>query len=481
MEISERALQEQICEIGRRAVRYGLVKAISGNISARPPGADRFWITATGTALDALTPDDLVCVDLNGCVCGGERPPSSEYQLHLAIYQRRPEINAIVHLHPPLATVVGTALGEVRPMTFEGNYFLGDVAVVPPILPGTQEVARAAAEASDESRVLVLQHHGSVCLGEDLEEALYRSVELEETCRLIVIARAMRSTCPGGRLSGCGATGTARGREAGVGSDERPSVGARPAGWRVGLGRYTYRPGFVLAAPAPMLALQNGGSSAYKPDLSRRQGVPPLLLPGDAAQAQHQPVAIHLQLTDGLALRLLSLPQLHAQRLVLDEVGEGGDGGGQGAVGRVLGDDPILDGEASLLAQVLDAADHLARQSLVHQRFAELRVHGHRDAVRGSHREPGAGRRLDDHLVRRQLDGLPIHIQRQRLPSAQRAHGRRRIHPGQRLTHCRELAPKARPQLAVVRQQPVFHQLGLLSRHLQRLHVQFVGHDAGQA
>ncbi|MCD6289154.1 MAG: class II aldolase/adducin family protein, partial [Anaerolineae bacterium] len=70
-------------------------------------------------------------------------------------------------------------------------YFLGDVAIVPPILPGTREVAQAAAEASDRSRVLILQHHGSVCLGEDLEEALYRSIELEETCRLIVIARAI--------------------------------------------------------------------------------------------------------------------------------------------------------------------------------------------------------------------------------------------------------------------------------------------------
>ncbi|MCD6291696.1 MAG: class II aldolase/adducin family protein, partial [Anaerolineae bacterium] len=126
METSERILQEQICEIGERAVRYGLVKAISGNISARLPGSDRFWITATGTALDALTPADLVCLNMDGRVCGGERPPSSEYQLHLAIYRRRPEINAIVHLHPPLATVVGTALGEVRPVTFEGNYFLGD-------------------------------------------------------------------------------------------------------------------------------------------------------------------------------------------------------------------------------------------------------------------------------------------------------------------------------------------------------------------
>lgn len=189
--MDERTLQEQICAAGRQAADHGLAKATSGNISARLPGAEEFWITASGTDLSALTPDLLVRMGLDGQPRSQAHPPSSEYQLHLAIYRRRPEINAIVHLHPPLATVVGTALGEVEPVTFEGCYFLGDVAIVPPILPGTAELAQAAAEATDRSRVLVLQHHGSVCLGVDLQEALYRSIELEETCRLIVIARAL--------------------------------------------------------------------------------------------------------------------------------------------------------------------------------------------------------------------------------------------------------------------------------------------------
>ncbi|MDW8101038.1 MAG: class II aldolase/adducin family protein [Anaerolineae bacterium] len=189
--MNERALRQQLSDIGRQAVAYGLVKAISGNLSARLPGADEFLITPSGDALDALIPDELVCMGLDGQVRAGTRKPSSEYLLHLAIYRRRPEINAIVHLHPPLATVVGTALGEVRPVTFEGLYFLGQVAIVPAILPGTEELAQAAAEATDHSRVLILQHHGSVCVGSTLQEALYRSIELEETCRLIVISRAI--------------------------------------------------------------------------------------------------------------------------------------------------------------------------------------------------------------------------------------------------------------------------------------------------
>lgn len=190
MEIT--ALHHAICETGRRAIQAGLAKASSGNISAREPGSDRFLITASGDALDELAPDRLVWMDIEGKTLSEGGRPSSEYQLHVAIYRRCPEINAIVHLHPPMATLVGTVFGQVRPVTFEGYHYLGDVGIVPPILPGTQELALAAAEVASESRALILQHHGAVCIGEDLKEALYRSIELEETCRLIVWARAMR-------------------------------------------------------------------------------------------------------------------------------------------------------------------------------------------------------------------------------------------------------------------------------------------------
>lgn len=184
-------LRRQISAIGRQTVTLGLVKASSGNLSARLPGADEILITPAGEALDALDPAELVCVGLDGQIRSGARPPSSELLLHLAMYRRHSEINAVVHLHPPFATVVGTALGAVRPVTFEGLYYLGEVAIVPPILPGSADLAQAAAHAADRSRVLVLQHHGSVCLGADLQEALYRSIELEETSRLNAIARAL--------------------------------------------------------------------------------------------------------------------------------------------------------------------------------------------------------------------------------------------------------------------------------------------------
>jgi L-fuculose-phosphate aldolase len=184
-------LRRQISAIGRQTVTLGLVKASSGNLSARLPGADEILITPSGAALDALDPAELVCLGLDGQIRSGARPPSSELLLHLAMYRRHPAIHAVVHLHPPFATVVGTALGAVRPVTFEGLYYLDEVGIVPPLLPGSEELAQAAAQAADRSRVLVLQHHGSVCLGADLQEALYRSIELEETSRLIVIARSL--------------------------------------------------------------------------------------------------------------------------------------------------------------------------------------------------------------------------------------------------------------------------------------------------
>ncbi len=191
MNHDELSLREEISAIGRQTVTSGLVKALSGNLSARLPGADECLITPTGDALDALDPQELIRIGLDGQVRLGARRPSSEAPMHLAIYRRRPEINAIVHLHPPLATVVGTALGAVRPMTFEGLHYIGEVGIVPALLPGSEELGQATAAATDNSRVLVLQHHGSVCIGATLQEALYRTIELEETSRLIVIARAI--------------------------------------------------------------------------------------------------------------------------------------------------------------------------------------------------------------------------------------------------------------------------------------------------
>ena len=93
-------MRRQLARIGREVVRAGLVVGSGGNLSARRPGSDRFWVTAAGTWLDRLTRASFARVDLADGTHGGPVRPTTELALHLATYRARPDVNAIIHLHP---------------------------------------------------------------------------------------------------------------------------------------------------------------------------------------------------------------------------------------------------------------------------------------------------------------------------------------------------------------------------------------------
>src|SRR5678816_4175089 len=99
--------EEQICadivEAGRRMYARGYVASNDGNISARL-GDERLITTPKSVSKGFMTPDMMVIVDYDGRKVSGERDPSSELPMHLEIYRNRPDINAVVHAHPPLAT-----------------------------------------------------------------------------------------------------------------------------------------------------------------------------------------------------------------------------------------------------------------------------------------------------------------------------------------------------------------------------------------
>jgi L-fuculose-phosphate aldolase len=93
-------LIDQLSDVGRTAVAQGLVLASGGNLSARLPGSDEFVVTGTGTYLDRLAPDAFSLLGLDGEVRGGNSRPSTEWKLHQRTYNVRPDVNAVIHLHP---------------------------------------------------------------------------------------------------------------------------------------------------------------------------------------------------------------------------------------------------------------------------------------------------------------------------------------------------------------------------------------------
>ena len=171
---------DQLVEVGNSAVARGLVLASGGNLSARLPGEAEFVVTAAGTWLDRLTADDFSVLTLGGEVVGGAERPSTEWKLHQRTYLARPDVNAIVHLHPQ-HTVLVDALGHpIRLFTLDHAVYVRSVGTVPYFPNGSDELADGAAEQAKEHDCVVLSHHGCSALGEDIGTAYRRALNLEE-------------------------------------------------------------------------------------------------------------------------------------------------------------------------------------------------------------------------------------------------------------------------------------------------------------
>lgn len=170
----------QLVEVGRLAVERGLVLASGGNLSARLPGEAEFVVTATGTWLDRLTPDDFSVVTLDGAVVAGAPRPSSEWKLHQRTYRARPDVAAVVHLHPQHAVLVDALGHPVRLLTLDHAVYVRSVGRVPYLPNGSDELADAAAEQARAHDCIVLAHHGCSALGPDVGMAFRRAVNLEE-------------------------------------------------------------------------------------------------------------------------------------------------------------------------------------------------------------------------------------------------------------------------------------------------------------
>jgi L-fuculose-phosphate aldolase len=173
-------LLDQLAEVGRMAVGSGLALASGGNLSARLPGTDEFVVTGAGTWLDRLTPADFSVMTLDGAVLGGAERPSSEWKLHQRSYRVRPDVNAVVHLHPQHAVLVDALGHRIRLITLDHAYYVRSVGTVPYFPNGSDELADGAAEQAREHDCIVLSHHGCSALGADVAMAYRRAANLEE-------------------------------------------------------------------------------------------------------------------------------------------------------------------------------------------------------------------------------------------------------------------------------------------------------------
>jgi L-fuculose-phosphate aldolase len=193
----EATLRRDICEAGRRLWERGLVGATEGNLSARL-GQDRLLCTPSGLSKGHMTPDDLVVCDHDGRPEPGQsHRPSSEIRLHLAAFRARPDCQAVVHAHPPIATAFTLAEVEIPDdLLPEAAYVLGPVASVPFAFPGTDEVPDTLAPYLAGHKTFLLSHHGAAVLGSSVEDAYNRMETLERIARIVLYARLLGRAVP---------------------------------------------------------------------------------------------------------------------------------------------------------------------------------------------------------------------------------------------------------------------------------------------
>jgi L-fuculose-phosphate aldolase len=169
--------EREIIRWGKLLFERRLISGWGGNISCRL-GKNRLLITGQHAPLGFLAPENLVEIDLDGRPVKKKQQPSSETPMHLAVY-RGTEAQAIVHVHPP--AVLGFSLSHESfvPLSFEEKYTIGEVAVVRQETPTVTDPAQVVEELR-LTPVVILQGHGTVAIGKDLQEAFLLTDLLEE-------------------------------------------------------------------------------------------------------------------------------------------------------------------------------------------------------------------------------------------------------------------------------------------------------------
>lgn len=184
-------VKEMIVEAGRKMYNTGLVAGTSGNISMRNPDKeDSFFITPSSMAYDQIQEHDIVEINSKGEPYIKGLRPSSEWQMHVCVYERFKKYNAIVHTHSTFATSFAVTHEDIPLILIEMRPYLGGDLYVAPYRPaGTKELGEVILPYLEDRNSCLLANHGTISCGETLEDAFMAAEYVEDAAKIYYYAK----------------------------------------------------------------------------------------------------------------------------------------------------------------------------------------------------------------------------------------------------------------------------------------------------
>jgi L-fuculose-phosphate aldolase len=196
--VSEYQLRQEMIRVTRIVANQGLIRSSDGNLSVRLDET-HFLMTPSGLYKMSMEPDDPIVVNQEGEILIGKPglKSTSEINMHLEAYRQRPDINAVLHAHPPYATAL-TIAGLPFPTDYlpEVLIALGEVPVAQYGTPGTLALVESIRELIKDHNAVILSHHGSITVGNNLEEALVALERLEHAAYTYYLAQNLSTPIP---------------------------------------------------------------------------------------------------------------------------------------------------------------------------------------------------------------------------------------------------------------------------------------------
>ncbi len=187
MNFNSQAIQD-VLTVAKRLDEKGILNAVEGNISVRD--GNLIYITPSGKNKAFLTEDMIAVVDLDGNQVGGSCKASSEYKLHLHTYKVRPDIQGVIHAHPPFLTAHALCGQPVRSNAYpEMIVVYGSIEIAGYGRPGTDEIARDIGSLLEKENVILLENHGALSVGNTVIDAMNALEAAEASAKILTLTK----------------------------------------------------------------------------------------------------------------------------------------------------------------------------------------------------------------------------------------------------------------------------------------------------